>query len=446
MPSHIDYSKPIFAHPSTASVRNNFEIASDEITELQEKAEGAPFLSLDGGEMNGPLYLLRDPFSNMEAATKQYVDELAFGGGGGGEGGFSDAPKNGMHFARGGAPIPTANNDWSTVPLFEAIRIAPNLANAGNFRITGIGNDTRFESTSTRTVDFLFGAGPTSSVFTLDDDSIRVKRRMLSLIDEPPEYDNEFVTKKYLSEAVPPGTLIDFAGNTIPAGGWMRCDGRALSRTQYALLFAHIGTAWGAGDGETTFNIPDLRARATIGADTLDPGSAGDTGRNVIFGNWVGAVGGDQYLQSHNHGSYVHDPGHAHSDHGHSHGVGGTWHSHGFPDPGHAHAVTGHAHTINATHGQGYLSGGDRPILVAQAGTSAGTHAASEGIHVAGTNRSIDANYAGTNVDTAHANISWVGSNITQVDVHHAGGGQSQNMQPSAVVHKLIFTGVAGNV
>lgn len=44
------------------------------------------------------------------------------------------------------------------------------------------------------------------------------------------------------------------------------CDGSAVSRTAYAELFAAIGTTWGAGDGSTTFNLPDLRGRAAVGA------------------------------------------------------------------------------------------------------------------------------------------------------------------------------------
>lgn len=64
--------------------------------------------------------------------------------------------------------------------------------------------------------------------------------------------------------SVPPGTIIDYAGNTPPRG-YLECDGSAVSRTAYAALFAAIGTAWGAGDGSTTFNVPDLRDRVTLG-------------------------------------------------------------------------------------------------------------------------------------------------------------------------------------
>lgn len=51
--------------------------------------------------------------------------------------------------------------------------------------------------------------------------------------------------------------------------GPVPCDGRALSREEYPRLFAKIGTHYGAGDGETTFNVPDLRPPLEIDADLV---------------------------------------------------------------------------------------------------------------------------------------------------------------------------------
>lgn len=50
--------------------------------------------------------------------------------------------------------------------------------------------------------------------------------------------------------------------------GWLKCEGQAISRTTYAVLFAEIGTTWGAGNGTTTFNVPDGKGRALIGVGT----------------------------------------------------------------------------------------------------------------------------------------------------------------------------------
>lgn len=63
---------------------------------------------------------------------------------------------------------------------------------------------------------------------------------------------------------LPAGLVMDYAGSTAP-NGWLACNGQAISRTTYANLFASIGTTYGVGDGSTTFNLPDLRGRTTIG-------------------------------------------------------------------------------------------------------------------------------------------------------------------------------------
>lgn len=55
-----------------------------------------------------------------------------------------------------------------------------------------------------------------------------------------------------------PGFVCPFAGTTAP-DGWLICDGSAVSRTTYADLFAVIGTTYGTGDGNSTFNLPDYR-------------------------------------------------------------------------------------------------------------------------------------------------------------------------------------------
>jgi len=65
---------------------------------------------------------------------------------------------------------------------------------------------------------------------------------------------------------VPAGTVSAFAGATSPAG-YLLCDGGAISRNIYSDLYAAIGTGYGAGDGSTTFNLPDLRGEFIRGLD-----------------------------------------------------------------------------------------------------------------------------------------------------------------------------------
>jgi len=80
--------------------------------------------------------------------------------------------------------------------------------------------------------------------------------------------------------SLPVGTLVPFGGASIPSG-WLECNGAAVSRITYADLFAVVGTTYGAGDGSTTFNLPDLRGRTSIGKGTgsgLTPRALGATG------------------------------------------------------------------------------------------------------------------------------------------------------------------------
>lgn len=63
------------------------------------------------------------------------------------------------------------------------------------------------------------------------------------------------------------GEIMMWAGSVVPAG-WANCDGAAVSRTTYSTLFSRIGTTYGAGDGSTTFNLPDMRGKLGIGASS----------------------------------------------------------------------------------------------------------------------------------------------------------------------------------
>ena len=64
------------------------------------------------------------------------------------------------------------------------------------------------------------------------------------------------------------GMIQMFAGSTAPTG-WLLCNGSAVSRTDYAALFAVIGTTYGVGDGSTTFNLPDMRGEFPLGVSGI---------------------------------------------------------------------------------------------------------------------------------------------------------------------------------
>lgn len=103
---------------------------------------------------------------------------------------------------------------------------------------------------------------------------------------------------------VPTGTIVAYGGST-PPNGWLLCDGAQVSRSTYAALYAAIGNAFGAGDGSSSFHLPDLRGRFLRGVDgsaNIDPDKATRTAMNMggNTGNLVGSVQGDMF-RSHVH-------------------------------------------------------------------------------------------------------------------------------------------------
>ena len=78
-------------------------------------------------------------------------------------------------------------------------------------------------------------------------------------------------------EIIPSGAILPFGGSSIP-GNYLLCDGSNVSRTTYARLFAVIGTAYGAGDGSTTFGLPDLQDRVPLGKGTNNSSLGTETG------------------------------------------------------------------------------------------------------------------------------------------------------------------------
>ena len=98
------------------------------------------------------------------------------------------------------------------------------------------------------------------------------------------------VDSDILNVGVPTGFILYTSSNIVPFG-WLKANGAAVSRTDFAQLFAAIGTSYGAGDGRTTFNLPDLRAEFIRGWDD---------GKGVDLGRTLGSLQEDQ-LRSHSH-------------------------------------------------------------------------------------------------------------------------------------------------
>ena len=101
------------------------------------------------------------------------------------------------------------------------------------------------------------------------------------------------------NSGVPVGTLIEYSANSVPTG-FLLANGASVSRTTYAAIFAVIGTTFGAGNGSTTFQVPDARGLFLRGYGTNSNGWASGS-----FGTKIG----DSFA-SHTHS--VTDPGHTH--------------------------------------------------------------------------------------------------------------------------------------
>lgn len=185
------------------------------------------------------------------------------------------------------------------------------------------------------------------------------------------------------------GEIRAFAGisSAIPSG-WAACYGQAVSRVTYATAFAALGTTWGAGDGSSTFNLPDLRGRSLFGLDNMggSPANRVTAAVSNVAGATLGATGGTEYAQQHNHTasstSNVTDPGH---DHG--------------------------------------ASPGD--FVISGAGSNAGSGSNSSQLHLVRTSTE-DTGVTVTTTTTVDNNLD----------------GDSQNMPPAAVIYWIIYLGV----
>ena len=190
------------------------------------------------------------------------------------------------------------------------------------------------------------------------------------------------------SGGIPPGSGQDYFGGVVPAG-WYLCDGALKDRVIDAPLFAAIGTTYGAGDGSTTFALPDCRGRVLAMLDYA-------TGRLTEVADTLGAVGGADTVTLA-----------ANQMPSHGHGVNDGTHGHGVNDPCHSHQT---------------LQGTYTPAVAARAAFGDGTNAQ-------WTNGLVAGSGTGISIAASGANIS----------IQAAGGGLAHpNTQPTMAVNKLI--------
>jgi microcystin-dependent protein len=240
----------------------------------------------------------------------------------------------------------------------------------------------------------------------------------------------------------PPGTVFAFAGQTAPEG-YLSCDGRAVSRTEFARLFAVIGTTYGAGDGTTTFNLCDLRGRTVLGAGN----GAGLSPR--VVGQLLGAEMHTltaAEMPRHNHGaSLVEEGNHQHNAstndaEGHVHRCKPGEHEHA-GNTDHANASTYRVvHQAGSSSLENHVSGWAGGPFTDRAGNQGfpgrlHTHPfrATGGSH----NHSMEV--AGGHSHSVH--IEAAGKHTHAVTVAHTGEAKPHsNLMPSIVMNYIIRT------
>jgi microcystin-dependent protein len=193
---------------------------------------------------------------------------------------------------------------------------------------------------------------------------------------------NGCVTQPKLDPAsgvVPVGGIIPYAGASAPSG-WLLCNGQAVSRTTFSVLFGIVGTTYGIGDGSTTFNVPNLVVASPVGVGSNGNGT-------VTLGQSFGSASFalvTANLPAHNHP--IVDPGHVHS----------------IVDPGHAH---------NIGDAQGVANGG-AANCIKLTGSSNFTGSSTTGISVSSHTTGITTSNTGTGTSITHwqpsLGLNWI--------------------------------------
>lgn len=278
----------------------------------------------------------------------------------------------------------------------------------------------------------------------------------------PGDHNHDGRNSAFLSETshihpglTPVGSITMYGGGVAPTG-WLLCNGAAVSRTEFANLFNAIGASFGAGDGTTTFNVPNFQAQFPVGVSGTAPYTMGGTGGAASVALAVGD------LPPHNHPASASSSsssstsigasgGHAHSASGSSDSQGGHGHGGSTSAPGnHSHSVTHHGNATNVgseghNHTRAFGTGLAARHNLSTSTASEGTTANGDHTHsitadaVAGHTHGISVGI-GSVADHGHS-ASTSTSTSTSVSIGNTGSGAAhENRPPFLAVNFIIKT------
>lgn len=253
------------------------------------------------------------------------------------------------------------------------------------------------------------------------------------------------------SNGIPIGTIMQYAGFTAPQG-YLLCEGQALSKTDYAELYAIIGNYFGGT--ETEFYLPDLRERVPVGRNSAKTDYAlGETGGTATVTLTI------EQMPSHTHIQNSHN----HTQSAHNHGLNSHTHS----IPAHSHGLNSHTHSFSATTSTKELKGSwacvgykthtgtgivSRNYINANSNLSSGSSFGGIGFDInASHNHTVSGTTGAASGSTANssaltsgaasgntASVTAINNATTATNQETGGGNAHNNMQPYIVLNYII--------